>query len=103
MGILKTEFRDLLLKPEINAILQDVKVDVIGLMETVDVIYEDLERDAAGKGMSFEDFVELVLNMRGTNQATVKDAKELVRLMKRSVDEMGNNLTQTMEHELMVL
>merc|ERR1712113_996552 len=63
--ILKADFKGLLLKNEINAILVDVKVDVIGLMEAVDVIYEDLERDEPGKGMTFEDFVELVLNMRG--------------------------------------
>jgi len=98
--ILKADFRSLLLKPEINSILVDVKVDVIGLMEAVDVIYEDLERHEPGKGMSFEDFVELVLNMRGTNQATVKDTKELIRLMNKKIEEVGNTITKAFEEEL---
>jgi voltage-gated sodium channel len=101
--ISKADFRSLLLKPEISSILQNVKVDVLGLMETVDVIYEDLERVEAGKGMSFEDMVELVLNMRGTNQATVKDVKELIRLMKHCVGEMGNAITKSIDEELTIL
>merc|ERR1719272_776381 len=53
----------------------------------MEFIYGDLEKEAETKGLvseglSFGDFVDIVLKMRGRNPATVKDIKELTRNMK---------------------
>merc|ERR1719272_1081503 len=53
----------------------------------MEFIYGDLEKEAETKGLvseglSFGDFVDIVLKMRGRNPATVKDIKELSRNMK---------------------
>merc|ERR1719330_2336869 len=64
------EFEALLVLPEAAQFMQDVGVDVVGLVEYSDFIFKDRE-------MSFSDFVELILQLRGTNQATVKDIVDL--------------------------
>ncbi|CAJ1330615.1 unnamed protein product [Effrenium voratum] len=41
----------------------------------LDLVYEDAERRGS-VGLPFEDIVELVLSIRGSNPATLKDVKE---------------------------
>ena len=45
--------------------MQNVGVDVVGMVEFSDFIFKDRE-------LTFAEFVELVLQLRGSNQATVK-------------------------------
>merc|ERR1719282_726873 len=93
----KRQFCDLLAQPEVATVLQEVGVDVIGLLDMADVIYEDKAQtdmrsvtNAGGgdeaasvclsagvapaeqSGLTFADFIDVILNMRGTNVATVK-------------------------------
>jgi len=81
--ISKEEFNNLLVEPEIVRISTGVGVDVFMLMDMADVVFEDFEKQE--KDMSFEDFVELMLKMRGGNQATVKDIRESVKVVRNSV------------------
>jgi voltage-gated sodium channel len=62
-------------------LLQDCGVDALALMDSMDMIFEEKVKMGA-RGLRFVDFVEVVLNMRGTNPATVKDVKEQMRLAK---------------------
>jgi len=86
----KLEFQRLLVDPAIASYVQSIGVDAVSVLESADVIFEEtLEKE--GRDMTFEEFVDLVLNMRGTNQATVKDIKQQVRHLQLSI---GNQLTQ---------
>merc|ERR1712190_345836 len=76
----KTEFQKLLTMPPVIGILQSIGVDVIVLLDMSDLVYDDI--DKTGLGISFPDFVDIILNMRGTNQATVKDIRQQLRFVK---------------------
>jgi len=67
----KQEFGDLLMMPEGARIIQEVGVDVVGLVDFADHIFKD------GKELTFPDFMELVLQLRGSNNATVRDIVDL--------------------------
>jgi len=84
-GMQKEDFEKFVMQPEVAVIIQDVGVDPIGLIDNVDMIYED--KDKEGKGLTFVDFLDVVLNMRGTNPSTVKDVKQQIRVMKNALSE----------------
>merc|ERR1712032_1114172 len=69
--ISKSEFETLLQKPAAAKALHDVGVDVVGLVDFMDFLFQD------GRELSFADFMEMVLSLRGTNVATVKDIVDL--------------------------
>jgi len=77
----RMEYESLLVLPEAAQFIQEVGVDVVGLVEYSDFIFKDRE-------MSFSDFVELILQLRGTNTATVKD---IVDLRKQVMQGMENH------------
>merc|ERR550532_2752306 len=81
--ISRSEFKDMFSNTKAMAILQDVGVDVIGLVDFADTIFDDAceangldVSDDNGK-LSFEDFMGLILDLRGSNNATVKDVVDL--------------------------
>jgi voltage-gated sodium channel len=63
----KEEFQNLLANPDTVNIMSMVGVDVLGLLELSDFFFKD------EKTISFDDFFTTVLQLRGTNTATVKD------------------------------
>jgi len=67
----KEDFVKLLEQPEAARALQEVGVDVVGLVDFTDFIFQN------GKELSFSDCMDLVLQLRGTNNATVKDIVDL--------------------------
>jgi hypothetical protein len=73
--ISKEEFEALLLMPEGARIIEEVGVDVVGLVDFMDDIFKD------GPELSFPDVMELVLQLRSQNQATVRDVIELRKLI----------------------
>lgn len=95
MQINQFEFQNLLLEPEVMKIMQDVGVDVVVLADMLELICEDVGKKTNGV-LNFTDVVELILSMRGTNTATVKDCKEQIRMTKlvlrKSMDELSTNL-----------
>eukprot|EP00931_Biecheleriopsis_adriatica_P042244 TRINITY_DN24085_c0_g1_i2.p1 TRINITY_DN24085_c0_g1~~TRINITY_DN24085_c0_g1_i2.p1 ORF type:complete len:818 (-),score=215.85 TRINITY_DN24085_c0_g1_i2:100-2553(-) len=78
------ELQKMLLEPEITIILAGVGVDVIALIDGLDMIYEDIAKIGMDT-LDFEAILEIVLNMRGGNQASVKDVKEQIRITKSLV------------------
>jgi len=79
----KTDFQNLLVESEIVRITQDVGVDVFMIVDMADVLFEDYEKEE--KNMTFENFVELMLKMRGGNQATVKDINKGLKVTMSTV------------------
>mmetsp|Transcript_17417 Transcript_17417/g.38096 ORF Transcript_17417/g.38096 Transcript_17417/m.38096 type:complete len:752 (-) Transcript_17417:229-2484(-) len=78
--ISRQEFETLLYQPVAAHALLEVGVDVIGLVDFSDVIFKD------GDEISFHDFMDTVLQLRGSNMATVKD---IVDLRKCVMQEIG--------------
>lgn len=73
--ISRLEFERLLVRPEAAKIIQEVGVDVVGLVDFADVIFADADE------LSFGDFMTVILQFRGTNNATVRDIVELRKFM----------------------
>jgi len=96
--ITQFEFRSLLTQPQFTAIVQDVNVDVMMLFEMSEVIFEDPE--AMATGLSFEKFVEVILGMRGSNTATVRDVKEQYKAIKKLMETTTDQLRTIMSSQL---
>jgi len=86
--ISKVEFMELLTKKEAALILKDVGVDVVGLVDFADMIFEQElssgeETDSeVERRLSFAEFMGVILDLRGSNTATVKDIVELRKYVK---------------------
>jgi hypothetical protein len=75
----REEFLNLLAKPKAVKILHDTGVDVVGLVDLADEIFqpEDNEDDTDEKKLNFEELMEHILEQRGGNNSTVKDVQRL--------------------------
>jgi len=65
------EFQALLTTPETAIVIKDLGVDPVGLVDFADFIYRDQSE------ISFPEFLDLLIQLRGANQATVKDIVDL--------------------------
>jgi len=90
----KEEFTDLLSRPQAARALNEVGVDVLGLMEIADFLFKD------GKTLNFPDFMEMVLELRGSNMATVKHIVDLQRFvhleLRRTKVDMERHMDQVL-------
>lgn len=77
--ISKAEFQKLLENKKARAALTEVGVDVVGLVDLADFIFlEEVPGESAReKNLTFADFMDVVLQFRGTNSATVRDIVDL--------------------------
>jgi len=98
----REEFTKLLLEPEVTRVIAGVGADVIVLVDMLDIIYEDVAKNG-GEGLNFENLVEIVLNMRGANPATVKDVKEQLRVTKQMINATADRLLNKMSGEFTLL
>jgi hypothetical protein len=74
--------------PEGARIIEEVGVDVVGLVDFMDDIFKD------GLELSFPDVMELVLQLRSQNQATVRDVIELRKLISNLFSDTHNMLEE---------
>merc|ERR1712048_34996 len=84
----KLEFQTLLLSPATAMAMQNMGVDVVGLVEFGEVLFQD-DRDLA-----FADFIRLVLQLRGTNPTTVKDIVDLRKFVMQELGDLEDHLTE---------
>lgn len=99
--ITKSDFKTVLVEPEICRISQSVGVDVIMLMDMTEVVFEDYEKEE--KDMTFENFVELMLKMRGGNSATVRDIREHLKVTRATVRDYCNELGSTFKEQIQMV
>jgi hypothetical protein len=85
-GISKDLFEDLLTKEIAIRVLHQVGVDVVGLVDQTDFIFE------GGRELKFADFFDLILKLRGTNNATVRDMVDLRKLICKEMDHMNDKV-----------
>jgi hypothetical protein len=79
--ISKIEFMQILQDPHAVKIIQDIGVDVFSLLDLADVIFMNDDPD----GLGFDDFLDVMLNLRSTNTATVKDVMNVLRAIKADI------------------
>jgi hypothetical protein len=83
-SISKEEFSSLLEIPSACEAFSDVGVDVFMLVDNIDFIFAgDHDDEEEDKQLTFEDFMALILDLRGSNTATVKDVVDLKKFIKR--------------------
>jgi len=72
----KEEFWDVVSHPDAPDALADVGVDIIGLVDFADFLFAS-EVDGTDIELTQEEFIEVVLSLRGSNTATVRDIIDL--------------------------
>jgi len=103
--ISKAEFCRILEIPDACRCLQEVGVDVYGLVDIADFIFaqktdSDSESDSDddskarhphhSQNLTFEEFMEVVLQFRGSNSATVKDIVDLRKFITKNNSHIGH-------------
>lgn len=83
--ISKSEFGKILLNRNAAKLLQEIGVDVVGLVDLADFIFEDY--GVMGE-LDLEDFMRVVLDLRESNTAKVKDVVMMQKLLKRDLQIM---------------
>lgn len=83
--ISKSEFGKILVNRNAAKLLQEIGVDVVGLVDLADFIFEDY--GVMGE-LDLEDFMRVVLDLRETNTAKVKDVVMMQKLLKRDLQVM---------------
>eukprot|EP00441_Pelagodinium_beii_P045219 CAMPEP_0197620496 /NCGR_PEP_ID=MMETSP1338-20131121/1318_1 /TAXON_ID=43686 ORGANISM="Pelagodinium beii, Strain RCC1491" /NCGR_SAMPLE_ID=MMETSP1338 /ASSEMBLY_ACC=CAM_ASM_000754 /LENGTH=929 /DNA_ID=CAMNT_0043189705 /DNA_START=17 /DNA_END=2806 /DNA_ORIENTATION=- len=103
--ISRGEFEMLLSDKEAARALHHVGVDVIGLVDYVDFMFEE-----ENTRLSFSKFMETIWQLRGSNTATVKDIVDLRRFMIKEMQDahdtmldetrflINNNVCQDLQH-----
>eukprot|EP00928_Gymnodinium_smaydae_P085475 TRINITY_DN6896_c0_g1_i1.p1 TRINITY_DN6896_c0_g1~~TRINITY_DN6896_c0_g1_i1.p1 ORF type:complete len:558 (-),score=84.11 TRINITY_DN6896_c0_g1_i1:166-1839(-) len=71
----KSEFKTLMFDEIAVRTIRSLDIDVMGLIEILDFIFLDVD------GLSFSEFMDLVLHLRGNNPATVKDVVDLRKFL----------------------
>lgn len=84
--ITRDDFAELLTHPVAYKALASVGVDVVGLLDFSDFIFQ------GNTALTFSDFVEIVLQLRGSNGATVKDLVDLRLFLGTEIKQMKASL-----------
>ena len=88
----------ILVNKEACTALQEVGVDVCGLVDNMDQIFQDGEDDTAGRSLELEEFADFILGLCGSNTATVKDIVDLRKHVKAGQKRFGRRDAQ--EHQV---
>eukprot|EP00931_Biecheleriopsis_adriatica_P043585 TRINITY_DN24913_c0_g1_i1.p1 TRINITY_DN24913_c0_g1~~TRINITY_DN24913_c0_g1_i1.p1 ORF type:complete len:623 (-),score=111.99 TRINITY_DN24913_c0_g1_i1:45-1865(-) len=98
--ISKKELRGMAKSPEACALLQEANVDITGLLDIADLIFQsDQQGHEFNKEIDLDTFVKLVISLRGENQATVKDVVDLRKFLNTRISATQNDL-QKLTHRL---
>jgi len=87
--ITKVQFQELLAIPEAARALHQVGVDAAGLVDYIDIIF--LKSDKSDE-IDFADFMEIILELRGGNKATVKDVVDLRKFNTSAFNAVGEKI-----------
>merc|ERR1719198_1591225 len=87
-------FKSIMENQEAVEALMEVGVDPVGLVDFADFIFEDDDTDEE-KTLSFSEFMDVVLQLRGSNNATVKDMINLNRVIRREFQKLEDKMDLT--------
>jgi Ca2+-binding EF-hand superfamily protein len=88
------EFTKIMAKPEALQALEDVDVSAVGIVDFAELFFFE---DGSGIELSFEEFMECVLDLRASNTATVKDVLDLWKKVKTTSNKDVFAVKQTIE------
>lgn len=93
--ISREEFLKILEKPEASRLLNEAGIDVLGLVDHADSIFvaESIE-GGAEQALTFDGLMEIVLSLRSSCQATVKDIIDLRKFTRTIVVQTNEHLTR---------
>eukprot|EP00429_Kryptoperidinium_foliaceum_P055506 CAMPEP_0176090638 /NCGR_PEP_ID=MMETSP0120_2-20121206/45393_1 /TAXON_ID=160619 /ORGANISM="Kryptoperidinium foliaceum, Strain CCMP 1326" /LENGTH=704 /DNA_ID=CAMNT_0017424519 /DNA_START=65 /DNA_END=2179 /DNA_ORIENTATION=+ len=91
--ISKDEFSKVLLDPSAVQALSDVGVDVPGLTDFADFIFMD-EEGTGDIELTFPQFMDIMLQFRGTNVAHVKDIVDLHKFVKMKLSQTMTDIRE---------
>merc|ERR1712232_1514128 len=98
--ISKEEFEKLIEHPEASVALQEVGVDVIALVDCAEFIFQSDDRGQKfEKKLGFDDFMDIVLKLRGGNMATVRDIVDLRKFVHSQNTDRNNQLARMEERQ----
>jgi len=85
----RDDFQFLVTQPDIVRALASLRVDCVALLESEDIIFSTTSLSGGFpepvESISFGEFMEVVMQMRGSNQATVKDMVQLRKYVQVTV------------------
>mmetsp|Transcript_17778 Transcript_17778/g.56314 ORF Transcript_17778/g.56314 Transcript_17778/m.56314 type:complete len:661 (+) Transcript_17778:92-2074(+) len=84
----RSEFETMLMNPATAKAMQNMGVDVLGLVEFSETLFQDDQE------LPFADFIRLVLQLRGTNPTTVKDIVDLRHFVMQEMRDLEDALVQ---------
>jgi len=83
-GLLKRdEYERLLMTPQASKVLENLGVDIFGLVDLSDFLFSEDKGE-----VSFTEFMDVVLELRGSNTATVKNIIELGKLVTNQIQQV---------------
>lgn len=92
----KDDFMAILSMPSAARVLRDVGIDVVALVDLVDYIFNE---DEGTSSMNFKDFMELMLQMRGSNIATVRDLVDTRKYLKQLIGKLEIPVSLPTSHQ----
>eukprot|EP00440_Ansanella_granifera_P058249 gb/GFBE01063137.1/.p1 GENE.gb/GFBE01063137.1/~~gb/GFBE01063137.1/.p1 ORF type:complete len:660 (+),score=126.26 gb/GFBE01063137.1/:1-1980(+) len=91
----KNELLTILDNEKAATFLQEAGVDVVGLLDIADLIFQsDTFGREFDKQLSFKEFMNVLLALRGANTATVKDIVDFKKVMNTHFTQLSNDLAQ---------
>lgn len=90
--ISKKEFILMMSSSDAVHALEEVGVDALGLVDFVDIIFADEADIKEDNSLSFTAFMDVVLQFRGSNSATVKDLMEVQKAVRGAIRGLGEYL-----------
>merc|ERR1712194_59540 len=98
--ISKDEFKHIVEHPDAVAALDSVGVDVLALVSYADFIFQsDKHGMEFNKRLDFHDFMDIVLKLRGDQQATVRDIVELRKFIHTENTNKNLQMAQSQEND----
>lgn len=95
--ISKEEFEHILMNPKAAKSLNDIGVDVLDLCEFADFFFQsDKHGEVFDEKWSFEKFMQVVMQVRGINPATVRDIVDLRKFI-HTENTFRNSLLKVLE------
>eukprot|EP00930_Biecheleria_cincta_P073509 TRINITY_DN6079_c0_g1_i2.p1 TRINITY_DN6079_c0_g1~~TRINITY_DN6079_c0_g1_i2.p1 ORF type:complete len:781 (-),score=162.96 TRINITY_DN6079_c0_g1_i2:207-2549(-) len=93
--ISKTELLSLLEDPNAAKVLHDAGVDMVGLLDVSDLIFQsDSLGQEFNKELDFKEFMEVLLALRGENTATVRDIVDFKKVINTHFTQVSNDLAK---------
>jgi len=91
------QLQSFLVDPNITTIIAGVGADMLAVVDLTNQFFEEHEDI---EGLSFTELVEVIMSLRGTNTAKVKDVKVVVRNMRSAIKDSEFNMRVIITEEL---